>query len=69
LRRARDRRRLDSAKRAETRVSRLVEAGRWRDAMRDVALRRRGECERRWLSRVVTVGTPIHFPYSLRKLK
>jgi hypothetical protein len=46
-RRARERRRLDSAKRAETRVSRLVEAGRWRDAMRDVALRRSGECERR----------------------
>jgi hypothetical protein len=68
-RRARERRRLDSAKRAETRVSRFAEAGRWRDAIRDVALSRRGEWIRKWLSRVVKVGTPIHFPYSLRKLR
>jgi len=43
LRRARESRRRDSAKREVTRVSRVGELGRWREAMREVAVRRRGE--------------------------
>ena len=66
---ARESRRRDSAKREVTRVSRLGELGRWREAMREVAVRRRGEWCRRWFSRVGRGGKPIHLPYSLMKLK
>src|SRR5437868_10522671 len=67
-RRARERRRRDSEKREVTRVSRVSEEGRWREAMREVAVRRRGEWWRRWFSNVGSGGKPIHLPYSLMKL-
>jgi hypothetical protein len=68
LRRARERRRRDSENKEVTRVSRWSEEGRCLEAMREVAVRRRGEWWRRWCRRVGSGGTPIHLPYSLRKL-
>src|SRR5271169_4933528 len=61
---ANDNRRRDSAKRLETSVSRVGDEGRWRDAIRHVALNRRGQWSRRCDKRDDRSGKPIHFPYS-----
>jgi hypothetical protein len=64
-----ERRRRDSLKREVIRESRVGEGGRCREAIRQEAVRRRGEWIRRWVRRVGRLGKPIHLPYSWMKLE